>query len=55
MHNEFHDCSKFIITERDDSQSSKSMGQDPNFHIPVPSGWAELDNVFHVAYAQRII
>ena len=24
------------------------MGQDPNFHISVPSGWAKLDNVFHV-------
>ena len=24
------------------------MGQDPNFHISVPSGWAKLGNVFHV-------
>ena len=23
------------------------MGQDPNFHISVPSGWAKLGNVFH--------
>ena len=27
---------------------SYSMGQDPNFHISVPSGWAKLGNVFHV-------
>ena len=24
------------------------MGQDPYFHISVPSGWAKLGNVFHV-------
>ena len=24
------------------------MGQDPNFHISVPSGWAKLGNIFHI-------
>ena len=28
--------------------SIQSMGQDPNFHISVPSGWAKLGDVFHV-------
>ena len=28
------------------------MGQDPNFHISVPSGWAKLGNVFHVRICQ---
>ena len=26
----------------------RSMDQDPNFHVSVPSGWAKLGNVFHV-------
>ena len=26
----------------------RSMDQDPNFHVSVPSGWAKLGTVFHV-------